>query len=105
MKRLLWDPNAHGGFWPYAAHSLYSPSSPRRPERAGPDSRRGDQRQWLSSSREGDVGVNRLIEHIFIAVDVRWIIDYKNVRVPVDELPPAPKVSACSLNACRVVGR
>jgi len=39
------------------------------------------------SSRDGDVAVNHVIDRIFIADGVRWIIDYKTVRVPVEELP------------------
>ena len=39
------------------------------------------------SSRDGDVAVNHVIDRIFIAEGVRWIIDYKTVRVPVEELP------------------
>ena len=39
------------------------------------------------TSREGDLAVNHVIDRIFIADGVRWIVDYKTVRARDDELP------------------
>jgi len=38
------------------------------------------------SSRDGDATVNHVIDRTFIAEGTRWIIDYKTVRLPDDEL-------------------
>ncbi len=46
----------------------------------------GAEEAWSSVDAEGAT-VNHVIDRIFVADGVRWIIDYKTVRVPVDELP------------------
>ncbi|MCE1238636.1 MAG: UvrD-helicase domain-containing protein [Azonexaceae bacterium] len=38
------------------------------------------------TSRDGDLAVNHVIDRIFIADGVRWIVDYKTVRAADDEL-------------------
>jgi ATP-dependent exoDNAse (exonuclease V) beta subunit len=38
------------------------------------------------SSRDGNAAVNHVIDRIFVADGARWIIDYKTVRLPDDEL-------------------
>lgn len=57
----------NGCFWPYAANL--------------------DAAKLASISRDGDVAVNHAIDRISITDGVRWIIDDKTVRVPVEELP------------------
>lgn len=39
------------------------------------------------SSRDGERAVHHVIDRIFIADGVRWIVDYKTVRAPLAELP------------------
>ncbi|MCE1183287.1 MAG: UvrD-helicase domain-containing protein [Rhodocyclales bacterium] len=39
------------------------------------------------TSRDGDFAVNHIIDRIFIADGVRWIVDYKTVRAAEEELP------------------
>lgn len=45
----------------------------------------GAEQAWASC--DGDVTVNHVIDRIFIADGVRWIVDYKTVRATLEELP------------------
>jgi ATP-dependent exoDNAse (exonuclease V) beta subunit len=39
------------------------------------------------SSQDGEITARHVIDRVFVADGVRWIVDYKTVRVPPEELP------------------
>ena len=45
----------------------------------------GAEQAW--SSRDGEMMTRHVIDRVFVADGVRWIVDYKTVRVPPEELP------------------